>query len=576
MIDSLEKDAGVWFGLGSDGTTMTTANDLYGSFVYGTYTITELRTESTKNMREMYKDTFSITEEAKTLDLETISNVPMGITTTLVTVEGSHYASATNSVKLIDHVSYKNLDTTKTYTLTGYLYKKDKTTVSTFKKETITFQPKEENGTVDVTFTFDASELKGKAIFAVEQLTLDGKFCAEHADSKDLNQAVFFPDVQTTALDNTTNAHVSAANDSITITDTITYSGLCAGETYRVVGTLIDKATGKAIEVGGNKVTAEATFVPEKTTGNTYVDYEASGTVDITFTFNASALEGTVLVAYEKIYKGTEVVASHEDSTDENQTVYLPKISTSAKDKATGLNQIQAKEATLVDTVSYSSLPSLEYTLTGVLMNAATGEELKINGKSVTASTTFTPDKTSGSVDVTFNFDASSLAGTTIVVYETLTYKGKTIATHKDLKDSNQTVYVPGLQTTAVGADTNDHFTMASKKITLVDTVTYSNLEVGREYTVKGVLMDKATNASVKVGGKKSPQRQPLPRPQQMERLIRPLPLMVLDLKITPLLYLKPYMQLEISLLLMLILAMMDRLFMYQRSAPLPRIRQLD
>ena len=43
VIDSLTKDAGLWFGMGSE-ETMTAANDFYGSFVYGTYTITELKT----------------------------------------------------------------------------------------------------------------------------------------------------------------------------------------------------------------------------------------------------------------------------------------------------------------------------------------------------------------------------------------------------------------------------------------------------------------------------------------------------------------------------------------------------
>ena len=44
VIDSLTKDAGLWFGLGSEGT-MTKANNSYGALVYGTYTITELKTE---------------------------------------------------------------------------------------------------------------------------------------------------------------------------------------------------------------------------------------------------------------------------------------------------------------------------------------------------------------------------------------------------------------------------------------------------------------------------------------------------------------------------------------------------
>ena len=62
-MDSLAKDAGLWFGMGSEGT-MTAANDSYSSFVYGTYTITELKTEATRSMK-MYTSTFTIDTDGK-------------------------------------------------------------------------------------------------------------------------------------------------------------------------------------------------------------------------------------------------------------------------------------------------------------------------------------------------------------------------------------------------------------------------------------------------------------------------------------------------------------------------------
>ena len=49
----------------------------------------------------------------------------MRIKTTLVDVNGEHFTEATSTVTLTDHVAYKNLDTDKTYTLTGTLYVKD-------------------------------------------------------------------------------------------------------------------------------------------------------------------------------------------------------------------------------------------------------------------------------------------------------------------------------------------------------------------------------------------------------------------------------------------------------------------
>ena len=161
VIDSLAKDAGLWFGMGSEGT-MTAANDSYGAFVYGTYTITELKTEATRSMK-MYTNTFTIDTDGKVLDLGTVNNVPMGIKTTLVDVNGEHFTEPVSSITLTDHVAYKNLDTDKTYTLTGTLYIKDGEVLTELMTQTVDFTPTEKNGTQDVVFTFDASALVGKS-----------------------------------------------------------------------------------------------------------------------------------------------------------------------------------------------------------------------------------------------------------------------------------------------------------------------------------------------------------------------------------------------------------------------------
>ncbi len=45
-------------------------------------------------------------------------------------------------------------------------------------------------------------------------------------------------------------------------------------------------------------------------------------------------------------------------------------------------------------------------------------------------------------MDVCFEFDASSLDGSTLVAFETLMKDGKTVAEHVDLEDPEQTVFV--------------------------------------------------------------------------------------------------------------------------------------
>ena len=487
VIDSLAKDAGLWFGMGSE-ETMTAANDSYGAFVYGTYTITELKTEATRSMK-MYTNTFTIDTDGKVLDLGTVNNVPMGIKTTLVDVNGEHFTEPVSSITLTDHVAYKNLDTDKTYTLTGTLYIKDGEVLTELMTQTVDFTPTEKNGTQDVVFTFDASALVGKSVVAFEELSLNGEFCAEHKDKDDENQTVTFPSIQTTARDSKTEDHVANATDSVSIIDTVTYSGLKVGETYTITGTLMDADTGKAVlDDDGNEITASKEFVaPAK-----------DGSVDITFNFVGVSLAGKTIVAFEEVYYKGRRYAVHADLSDEGQTVYVPKIRTKALDANTGLNQVKAdSNATVVDTVTYENLlPGKKYTMKGVLMTSA-GNALMVNGRTITASTEFTPTTPNGSVDVTFNFDASEIGGRKLVFYEYLELDGDTVASHTDISDTDQTIYVPSIKTTIIDSENGSHNAAADEEITLIDTVRYNGLEVGRKYSVTGTLVDKATGKEI-------------------------------------------------------------------------------
>ena len=487
VVDSLAKDAGLWFGMGSEGT-MTSANDSYGAFVYGTYTITELKTEATRSMK-MYTNTFTIDTDGKVLDLGTVDNIPMSIRTTLVDVNEEHFTEVASSITLTDHVAYKNLDTDKTYTLTGTLYIKDVEALTELMTQTVDFTPAEKNGTQDVVFTFDASDLAGKSVVAFEELSLNGEFCAEHKDKDDENQTVTFPSIQTTARDSKTEDHVANATDSVSIIDTVTYSGLKVGETYTITGTLMDADTGKAVlDDDGNEITASKEFTAPA----------RDGSVDITFNFAGVSLVGKKIVAFEEVYYKGRRYAAHADLSDEGQTVYVPKIRTKALDANTGLNQVKAdSNATVVDTVTYENLlPGKKYTMKGVLMTSA-GNALMVNGRTITASTEFTPTTPNGSVDVTFNFDASEIGGRKLVFFEYLELDGDTVASHTDISDTDQTIYVPSIKTTIIDSENGSHNAAADEEITLIDTVRYNGLEVGRKYSVTGTLVDKATGKEI-------------------------------------------------------------------------------
>ena len=180
----------------------------------------------------------------------------------------------------------------------------------------------------------------------------------------------------------------------------------------------------------------------------------------------------------------------------------LITIGTKAKAEKTGMNLSAAeKDVKLIDTVSYTNLvPGKEYVLKGKLMDQKTGKELLVKGKPVISQKKFVPEKKDGTVDVEFTFSGTGLAGTSTVVFEDLYENDVNIASHAEIKDEGQTIHFPEVKTHAEDRKTKDEVGETRKETTIVDKVNYRNLIPGKEYTVKGVLMNKETGKPVRDG----------------------------------------------------------------------------
>ena len=181
----------------------------------------------------------------------------------------------------------------------------------------------------------------------------------------------------------------------------------------------------------------------------------------------------------------------------------IPELKTTAT--VDGKKEVGATEVfTLEDVVEYKHLvPGKEYTVKGVLMDKATGEPLLIDEKEIRSETTFTPDEPTGDVIVSFEFDARYIKkDTDIVVFESLYSENKELAVHAEIDDESQTVTVklPKIGTKA-SIEGKKKFT-ANGDITIDDVVSYKHLTAGKEYTIKGILMDKSTGKQFLVDGK--------------------------------------------------------------------------
>lgn len=465
---------------------------------------------------------------------------------------------AEKDIKITDTVEYTNLIPGKTYKVTGTAM--DKETGKVIKDadgKAVTSEaeitPETADGKVDVDFIFDGSNLAGKTIVMFEEIRYENRLVGVHADINDEAQTIYVPAIATEALDEVTGIHLSNAGDDVKVKDTVTYKNLIPGLTYRVAGTVMDKDTKKPLQNDGRDITAEAVFTPET----------ADGTVDVEFTFSAKEFAGKTMVLFEKLYlvknadnadanpddtsnkdktpddtqKASEsentqnktdntsnkvevdnennnpadnsevkevLIAVHEDYSDENQTICVPQIKTTAKDAKSGTSMFYAeKNAKIVDTVSYRNLvPGKKYKVVGTAVDKSNGAPVIANGNNVTAEAEFIAKEATGKVDVVFTFDASLLAGRTIVMFEDVYYENNLIATHADITDEAQTLYVPKIGTTAIDGERKDHSSTADSSVTIVDSVAYQNLVQGQTYRVTGKLMDKATGKALVIDGK--------------------------------------------------------------------------
>ena len=521
-IDStkLDANAGFWFGnnsaLDGNGTTSTSdavkADNKLGALPFDTYSIEELRCSANEGYA-LINTTVTVTRDAKTIDLGTFDDPEPEIHTTAYDASDSDHYVGVGTVKISDKVEYSHLVAGKTYTVIGELHDAATGDAVTVNGQAITaektFTAEDSAGSVTLDYAFDSYDLKGKTLVVYETLTdAKGAKLAEHRNKSDVSQqvTVLTPKLSTSAVGDADNSKSVTAEGDVTVTDYVRYTGLTAGQTYTLTGTLMDKSTKKAfVDADGNPVTATAEFTAEA----------ESGTATVTFTFNASSIKtGTKLIAFETLSTNGIEIADHKDINDIDQTVTVkaPVIGTTAVDAADGDKTVTGEENVAVrDTVHYNNVtPGKTYKVIGTLYEKVLDKNGKVtkkvfkdkDGTPVTAEANFTAEDSYGNVDVTFYFDGSSLKeGTSLVAFESLSYNDNEIASHADVNDSGQTVIItkPKLSTTATDVLDGDKNLIGEDNATIVDTVHYMNVTPGKTYKVSGTLYEKVTDKDGKV-----------------------------------------------------------------------------
>ena len=451
------SEDGVWFGTSEP-------DDSKGALPYDTYIIEELCSDSNKGFELIPPFEIVVSRNNLVVDLGTLTDEyekEISIHTTATSKDGEKTILAGKEVTIVDTVKLDGLTKGTKYQLVGWQMLKEENAELIIDGKRVendyTFVADDEEMKIEITYTFNASELGGKNLVTFEELydlsnPDEPVKVAEHKDIEDDGQTVRIEEriitIHTTATDKATGEKMIVAGKEVTVIDTVTLDGLEKGTKYQLKGWEMVKSENAELLVGGERVENDLAF----TATDTKME------VQITFTFNASELAGKELVTFEELYDLSNPdeptkVAEHKDIEDDGQTVTVTEriitMHTTATDKATGKKTIEAgKDVTIVDTVTLDGLEKgVKYQLKGWEMVKSENAELIINGKRVENDLTFTATDTKMEVQIAFTFNASELAGKELVTFEELydvTNPDEPIkvAEHKDIKDKGQTVTV--------------------------------------------------------------------------------------------------------------------------------------
>ena len=453
--EMMDSKAGIWFGLGEDGSAAP-ADDSLAALPFGEYRLEELPCEANEGY-ELISKSFWIERdsgaaEAVWMTLDDKEGPKIG-TQAADAADGDRIAQASELAAIVDTVYYENLEPGGVYALTGTLMVKSTgEPLLDAEGEPVTatkeFTAGGASGSVDIEFAFDASLLAGEDVVAFESLAKDGVEVAAHADIEDAGQTVRFVGIGTTATDASDGDKLVTGSEAV-IADEVSYEGLTPGESYTLEATLMDAETGEPLKAGEGLLAADATASVE------FTAEAADGTQVVELAFDSAGLGGHRLVVFEKLLDPQDaVLAVHDDIEDEGQSVTVAEIGTVLVDSSDGDHVVKSGTVSLVDTVEYKGLVAGEaYTAHGTIMDKATGMPLEdSNGNPVTSTAEFTAEGSEGTVEVTFEFDASKLGeGAALVAFEeVLDVSGNVVAVHQDLDDESQTVVVDNPETPEV------------------------------------------------------------------------------------------------------------------------------
>ena len=254
---------------------------------------------------------FTVEENQEIQIVKMVDENEMPSIGTTASVDGEKEITPKGEVTLKDEITYKNFEK-GTYKVETTIM--DKETGEAIEDSTKTTDVEIENmdGSFSVETKMDSDKLAGKDLVVFEKVyDEEGNLYTSHEDLEDEGQTVTVKphDYKIGTTASIDGEKEIAPKGEVELKDVVEYENFPPA-TYKFVGTIIDKMTGKKIE--GLTVEKEIELT------------ERSGSVEITFTVDSDKLAGKDLVVFEKVYDMEgNLLTSHEDLEDEGQTVTI-------------------------------------------------------------------------------------------------------------------------------------------------------------------------------------------------------------------------------------------------------------
>ena len=318
------SEDGVWFGTSEP-------DDSKGALPYDTYIIEEMKCDSNKGFKLIPPFEIVVSRNNLVIDLGTLTDEyekEISIHTTATSKDGEKTILAGKEVTIVDTVKLDGLTKGTKYQLKGWQMLKEENAELVIDGKRVendyTFIADDEAMKVEITYTFNASELGGKNLVTFEELydlsnPEEPVKVAEHKDIEDDGQTVLITEriikIHTTATDKDGNKELEAGKE-VTIIDTITLEGLEVGTQYKLVGWQMLKEENAELLINGKRVESDYTFTADSETMK----------AEVAFTFDATSLDGKQLVTFEELYDLSnpdepKKVTEHKDIDNEGQTI---------------------------------------------------------------------------------------------------------------------------------------------------------------------------------------------------------------------------------------------------------------